>query len=894
VSGEAVAGSIIGFLRLDADSFFRTIEEAQAATDHLDGKDVNVRVKADTAGAETKLAAVAASEDKVDKGNVKVAKSGQQAGQGMGALVAALVLAGPAIVPLAAGAAGLAVGLGAMGAAGVLAVVGIMQEMKAGTTLGASYTGMLTTLKGDLTTLGHTAAAGVLQPFQVSVADLQKRMPALNSIIGEFSGITGRTAGVLTTGLVAAFIALEPLARDAGVYVLTLSTRFAALMSGPGVVSFGDYVRSVFPQVMQAVESIVGAALHLIAALAPLGLGTLGILRVFSDLISAMPVDVLATLATTAASVYLGFSAFKMLSAPLTAVGTALRFVGVSAESAAVGVRSLTIAAGVIGAIITVATFLYTAHAESVRQDQAAVNDLTDALRASNGALDENVRKVAYKSLVESGAADTAKRYGISMSDATSAALGQTDAQTRLNTQIDAARTKSEAALVTDGKYASSLLGTAKNLDGSTSAFAANTSAQGGATNASIAAGQKLTALSGAVTAYTGTLKTAEQVIKDEAAATNTAAAAGDAGAIAQQNLANKLGMTLPALIAAEDKQKKAAAATADATYKMYAENDAAGILKMGLDLLNGKAISAAQAQNAFDSSLVNMGDHVNATGKKITFTTTSIKDMSSASVALRGQLNGQVTNLQTVIEANGGLANSTGKARAQMVTMRQQIIDNAVAHGVNRAAVTAYIDRLLAIPKSVPPTKLDVDKAAAEAKLTAFDKAAVAATRNRAMAVRADVSQAVSALSGLQGYLDRLHSRGIVLTASQQNSANKLLGMHSANGNIFNANGSIIKAFAGGGFENHVAQIGNGITRTWNEPETGGEAYIPLAASKRARSTAIWEETGKRLGMGGSGGPVELGPNTIRALGREIAARPMMLDGAQVSRSVDSRLVPR
>jgi hypothetical protein len=155
----------------------------------------------------------------------------------------------------------------------------------------------------------------------------------------------------------------------------------------------------------------------------------------------------------------------------------------------------------------------------------------------------------------------------------------------------------------------------------------------------------------------------------------------------------------------------------------MYVENDAAGILKTGLDLLNGKTLNAAQAQNSFDSSLVNMGDHVNATGKKITFTTTSIKDMSSASVALRGQLNGQVTNLQAVVEANGGLANSTGKARAQMVTMRQQIIDNAVAHGVDRKAVTAYIDKLLAIPKKVPPTKLDVDKAAADAKIAALKK---------------------------------------------------------------------------------------------------------------------------------------------------------------------------
>ena len=56
---------------------------------------------------------------------------------------------------------------------------------------------------------------------------------------------------------------------------------------------------------------------------------------------------------------------------------------------------------------------------------------------------------------------------------------------------------------------------------------------------------------------------------------------------------------------------------------------------------------------------------------------------------------------------------------------------------------------------------------------------------------------------------------------------------------------------FAEGGMsENHVAQIAPaGAWRVWAEPETGGEAYIPLAQSKRKRSMEIWEETGRRLG---------------------------------------------
>jgi hypothetical protein len=44
---------------------------------------------------------------------------------------------------------------------------------------------------------------------------------------------------------------------------------------------------------------------------------------------------------------------------------------------------------------------------------------------------------------------------------------------------------------------------------------------------------------------------------------------------------------------------------------------------------------------------------------------------------------------------------------------------------------------------------------------------------------------------------------------------------------------------------------------RLWAEPETGGEAYIPLAPSKRARSERILAETNRLMGspLGGGGG---------------------------------------
>lgn len=53
-------------------------------------------------------------------------------------------------------------------------------------------------------------------------------------------------------------------------------------------------------------------------------------------------------------------------------------------------------------------------------------------------------------------------------------------------------------------------------------------------------------------------------------------------------------------------------------------------------------------------------------------------------------------------------------------------------------------------------------------------------------------------------------------------------------------------------GTEDHRAQIARGgAMRLWAEKETGGEAYIPLAPSKRGRSTAILETVASKFGYG-------------------------------------------
>jgi TP901 family phage tail tape measure protein len=65
-------------------------------------------------------------------------------------------------------------------------------------------------------------------------------------------------------------------------------------------------------------------------------------------------------------------------------------------------------------------------------------------------------------------------------------------------------------------------------------------------------------------------------------------------------------------------------------------------------------------------------------------------------------------------------------------------------------------------------------------------------------------------------------------------------------------ADGGVVDFYGDGGMrENHVAQFAKpGDWRVWAEPETGGEAYIPLHPGKHTRSVDIWRQVGDRLGV--------------------------------------------
>ena len=100
-----------------------------------------------------------------------------------------------------------------------------------------------------------------------------------------------------------------------------------------------------------------------------------------------------------------------------------------------------------------------------------------------------------------------------------------------------------------------------------------------------------------------------------------------------------------------------------------------------------------------------------------------------------------------------------------------------------------------------------------------------------------AKAEQAQRYINSLSSYIDVYYMK--------HNESPQLLPDHFADGGIRPP----VFGFANG-TENHLAQIAPaGAMRLWAEPETGGEAYIPLSRIKRRRSERILAEVASRFG---------------------------------------------
>ena len=99
--------------------------------------------------------------------------------------------------------------------------------------------------------------------------------------------------------------------------------------------------------------------------------------------------------------------------------------------------KTIGLAGGAVGLAIGVATTALGLWMQKNQESKARVAELTDIIREQNTVIGDNSQKWAAKALQDSGALDAAQKMGISLSDVTQAALGNADAQKRVNDQTD-------------------------------------------------------------------------------------------------------------------------------------------------------------------------------------------------------------------------------------------------------------------------------------------------------------------------------------------------------------------------------------------------------------------------------------------------------------------------
>jgi trimeric autotransporter adhesin len=312
---------------------------------------------------------------------------------------------------------------------------------------------------------------------------------------------------------------------------------------------------------------------------------------------------------------------------------------------------------------------------------------------------------------------------------------------------------------------------------------------------------------------------------------------------------------------------------------KLDAQKTAADGLRASILALNDVNRDAHDAQTQFEASLDDLtasfkkhGDTLNAD----TEAGRANRDAMSAAAAAQDEL---IAAGLAAGESMGSMTKKSAELRETMMRLATDAFDG------NKAKATEYVNTLLGAPGEIKTiVKLEKEEAIAglesvraavqatpdakEVRVDTLNSAAIAALEAVGLktkqlpdgktAVFTANGQALGSIGAVSSALNRLNGRTartftthtirtineIITKSKTYRSVHDIVG--SANGNIFNS----VRAYANGG-EDHTAQISGPTMRVWAEPETGGEAYIPLADSKRPRSLAILKEVADRFGYG-------------------------------------------
>jgi len=314
-----------------------------------------------------------------------------------------------------------------------------------------------------------------------------------------------------------------------------------------------------------------------------------------------------------------------------------------------------------------------------------------------------------------------------------------------------------------------------------------------------------------------------------------------------------------------------AAAQSTEAT--LDAQRESADGLRQSILALNDVNRSAFDAETRFEESLDNLSASFKKNGASLNIHTEAgraNRDVMSQAAKAQDEF---IASGVAAGDSLGSMTKKSSELRAEMMTLATEAFDG------NKKKATEYVNTLLGAPSEIKTlVKLEREAAvqglqdvraaiaatpdAKEVRVSTLNGAAIKALeavglktkqlpdgKTAVYTANGKALGAIGAVSTALNNLDGKTANTYVSTTYTKTYRTQRQGERDYTNS--KASGGILEFYAEGGMrEQHVAEIAPaGTMRVWAEPETGGEAYIPLAPSKRGRSMAVLSETADRFG---------------------------------------------
>lgn len=522
--------------------------------------------------------------------------------------------------------------------------------------------------------------------------------------------------------------------------------------------------------------------------------------------------------------------AFLLLAPKIAAAVTWFHTLQVTAPALAASLRTVTLAMGVVGGVMIVATGILMAYGNQKRETKQRTDDLVQALKDERAGIEGVIDAKIAEKVADEQLAAIGHRLGISTETIVRAMRGEKAALDEIDAVMKRNVTHHELQDAGYFKLRNSVNGYAKDLDGAAEKLALQDAALKAAATSSGKAAAGIDGLGDATFDAAGYMDGLDDSQKKVLSSLQEMVDLSEIYVDGQRDVEDA---EKDANRAQGDRIRDGARAQSDAMETRHRAERAA---------LEGEFITGKASQAAHDQRVKN----------------------------LDSQQEKEKEAMDTTVDAEGKRADAIENANTRAtlsLSSYMKLISDAGKTRLRRQTNLAVIrtkgapDDVLAELQELPPEYAGViDEIAnlSEAGFAEFVRTATTGSKSAVAATQAQFALLPGAIGeagrlagkkfsdslleefrlgviGIEGVIDRV-------TALR----NEMIPVPGQPGAYRPRGGGNIAELA----EGHVAQIAPaGSWRIWAEPETGGEAYIPLAASKRGRSMALLAQVAGQFG---------------------------------------------